>query len=116
MAKNLTVTWLGDEDPDQQVISHGGITFAKGEAVPVPVTHALAPMLKDNPMFAVDEDAEVVDAGEAEKDALRDQLDAKGIKYRANASADALRGLLAENTETGVGAPPVEPPTATVTQ
>jgi hypothetical protein len=105
MAKTFKATWLGDGDPSAQSITEGGITFVKGEAVSVPEdlmfnANPWAERIRTNPAFSIgSDDGEVVAADEeAEKDALRKQLDGLGVKYKANASLDALRGLLADNT------------------
>lgn len=102
MAKTFTATWLGDGDPTAQMITEGGIRFIKGEAVKVPEDVsfngiAWANAFKGNPTFATQDDPdEPVDAGEdAEREELTKQLDAAGIKYRANATLESLRGLLA---------------------
>ncbi len=98
MAKTLSVVWLGDADPSQQVITQNGLTFVKGEATSVPADHADAQKLKENPMFAVNEDADPVDAEEeAEIAALKEALDAKGIRYRSNANIASLRKALADS-------------------
>lgn len=103
MAKNLTVTWLGDSDPSMQAIVEGGIAFVKGQPVKVPADHAFnglpwADKLKGNPTFAVDEEADPVDAGEEdERDAIKQTLADKGVKFRENASLESLRKMLADN-------------------
>jgi len=102
MAKSLSVTWLGDEDPYRQIVTEAGIDFVKGQVVKVAADHKFgerlwSPKFKANPMFAVDEVADEVDAGEeAEIAATKELLDGKGVKYRANASLDTLRKLLDE--------------------
>jgi hypothetical protein len=105
MAKTFKATWLGDGDPAAQSITEGGITFVKGEAVSVPEdlrfnAISWAERIRDNPAFSIgNDDGDVVVADEeAEKQALRDQLDGLGVKYRPNASLESLRGLLADNT------------------
>lgn len=101
MAKTFKAMWLGDGDPQSQVIEEGGIRFVKGEAVTVPqdLKHNgmwWADIIKDNPTFAIDDtDEDPVDAGEeAERKALTDKLDAANIKHPAKASVEALRKLL----------------------
>lgn len=101
MAKNMLVTWLGDGDPQSQIITEGGVRFIKGEAVKVPedVTYNGVPWaanFKANPTFAVDEEAHpVVLSEDEERAALMSELDRKGIAHRKNAHLDTLRGLLA---------------------
>jgi hypothetical protein len=99
MAKTFKATWLGDGDPQAQIIEEGGLRFIKGEPTDVPHDHvhngiAWADNIRANPAFAIGEkNAEVVESPE-ERKALTDQLDAAGIKYPANASVETLRGKL----------------------
>lgn len=101
MAKTLKVVWLGDEDPSQQTIEDHGVTYVKGEPVTLPANSPHADRLKGNPFFAVNEDADVVDGGDAEKDALKAELEARGIAVRANASVASMRASLAAGVDTG---------------
>lgn len=100
MAKTFTATWLGDGDPQSQVIHIGGVRFIKGEPTPVPEDVSVngvpfAGVIKGNPTFSIGADEEPVDAGEdAEKAAVMADLDAAGVRYRANASLESLRKLL----------------------
>lgn len=104
MAKEYKmVTWLGDADPQVQTITDGGVTFVKGKPEKVGSDHNWMTKFTENPHFSVDDDAEVEDAGEEDEiAAVKAELDAKSVKYRANASLSSLRTLLASNTETGV--------------
>lgn len=101
MAKTATVTWLGDEDPNAQIIHMGDLRFIRGEAVKVDAEHGYMQMIRGNPLFAVDEKAEVteIDDEEAEKTALKEQLATVGVTMRGNPSVDTLRSKLAEATK-----------------
>lgn len=99
MAKTFKATWLGDGDPNAQVITIGGLTFVKGQ--PTTVSEDLsengvpfADAIRNNPAFSVgNDDGEVTESPE-ELDALKAQLDAAGITYPANATVETLRGKL----------------------
>lgn len=114
MAKeSKMVTWLGDADPSVQTITDGGVSFVKGKPEKVPADHNWMAKFSENPHFSVDDDAEVEDAGEeAETEAVKAELDKRGVKYRSNASLSSLRTLLASNADTGVKS---DPPAADVT-
>lgn len=105
MARSFKATWLGDGDPSSQLITEGGIRFIKGEPTDVPADHTFNGMpwagtIKTNPTFSIGDDEEPVDAGEEEEvAAAKAELDTRGIKYRANASLESLRHLLAEKAE-----------------
>jgi hypothetical protein len=102
MPAHKLVTWLGDADPQVQTITDGGVTFVKGRPEKVSEGHSWIGKFSENPHFSVDDDAEVEDAGEDDEiAAVKASLDAKGVKYRANASLSSLRTLLAANTDTG---------------
>lgn len=108
--KTMKVTWLGDEDPYRQVITEGGVRFVKGEAVSVPADVEFngfkwADNFRNNPMFAVDEKADVVESKEedqpeetgTEKAALKAELrDTYGIAVQGNPSVETLRNKLAD--------------------
>lgn len=111
MGKSMSVTWLGDADPNQQLIHEGGVRFIKGEATKVPVDVEFngipwANNFRGNPMFAVDEKADVVDSDEAEQPeeagteraAVRAELKALGVEVRGNPSIETLRDRLAAET------------------
>jgi len=102
------LTWIGDSDPDAQMVLIEGVTFVKGEATEVK-DKELFVALKDNPMFSADAKAEVAAADEptedelaaraeegTEKAALRKQLAAHGITVKGNASPETLRAKLAD--------------------
>jgi hypothetical protein len=105
------LTWIGDSDPEAQMVLIEGVTFVKGE--PVEVTDkGLYDALKDNPMFSTDAKAEPVEAIEpdtaelqrraeegTEKGVLKDKLRALGVSVQGNASLDTLRAKLAEATK-----------------
>ena len=113
MSKSFKATWLGDEDPQAQMIHIGDLRFIKGEAVDVPSDHEHAEMLKTNPMFATGADkAEVVEADEptdeemaaradegTERGALKAQLRALGHDVKGNPSVETLRNRLVEATK-----------------
>lgn len=99
MTKTTKVTWLGDEDPNVQSITEGGLTFVKGEPTTVPCDHTFnghdwVERFVGNPAFAVDDsDAEPVESP-GEEDAIKAKLDAAGVKYAPKASVETLRGKL----------------------
>ena len=107
-SKTMTVTWLGDEDPREQLITEAGIRFIKGEPVKVPVDHEFGGILwarkfRNNGMFAVDEKAGVIESEEddqpeetgTEKAALKAELKALGEDVRGNPRVETLRDRLA---------------------
>lgn len=106
MAKSFKATWLGDEDPNQQIITMGGVRFIKGEQVTVPDDYEFAEQIQGNPMFAVDNakaepveaiEPEPVDPDEGtERGALIKELNAAGIKHDGRAKTETLRDLLAK--------------------
>lgn len=97
-------TWLGDEDPNQQIITMGDVRFIKGEQVSVKDGYEFTAQILGNPMFAIDDSkAEPVAAQEpdpvdveagTERGALKRELDAAGIKYDGRANNSTLRNLL----------------------
>ena len=108
MAKTFTATWLGDEDPYRQVIYEGSVRFIKGEPTKVPEDLAFngipwSRKIRNNPMFAVDEKADVIESEEAEQPeesgteraALKAELRARGEDVKGNPSVDTLRNRLA---------------------
>ena len=108
MTKSVDVMWLGDEDPNAQLIRMGDLRFIKGEVTKVDADHGYMEMIKGNPMFAVDDSkAEPAVAIEhqadpdegTEKGAIKDQLRALGISVQGNPSLDTLRGKLADATK-----------------
>lgn len=105
----MKVTWLGDEDPNAQIIRIGDLRFIKGEAVTVPDDHEYADMIRDNPVFSTEGKAEVVEAAEpsddemearrdegTERGALKDILRRAGQSVQGNASVDTLRERVAK--------------------
>lgn len=102
------LTWIGDSDPEAQVITQHGVTFVKGEATEVK-DKAVAEKLAKNPLFSSDVKAEPTEADEpeiadpeavlekgTEVGAIKDQLRGLGVKWQGNPSLDTLRGKLAE--------------------
>lgn len=108
MGKTFKATWLGDEDPNQQIIHIGGTRFIKGEPTDVPVENYFAKKIRGNPMFSVEKDAEPVASDEPEAPDLLEgtelgaalaEAERLGIKLPANASLDTVRGKLAAHKE-----------------
>lgn len=120
MSKSIKATWLGDGDPQSQIIFMGDLRFIKGEAVTVPSDHEFAERIAGNPAFSVDGDKrepvavaepdedEVTARAEegTEKGALKAQLRARGIVLRGNPSEETLRSKLSDaskdETELGI--------------
>lgn len=105
------LTWIGDSDPDAQMILIEGVAFVKGEATEVK-DKELFDALKGNPMFSDDAKAEVAAADEPDEDelaaraeegtekaALRRELAKHGVTVKGNASVETLRGKLVEVTK-----------------
>lgn len=105
----MKVTWLGDEDPNAQIIRIGDLRFIKGEAVTVPDDHEHADMIRDNPVFSNEGKAEVVEAREpsddemearqddgTERGALKRILRDAGQSVQGNPSVDTLRERVAK--------------------
>lgn len=93
-AKSVTATWLGDDDPLQQVITEGGVRFIKGEATEVPGDLKFngvpwAQKIRRNPMFSVEDEPEDGDADE--KAELKARLKAAGEEVKGNPSLETLR-------------------------
>lgn len=102
--------WLGDEDPQSQMVRIGDLTFVKGQSVSVPDKHEFADLIRENPTFAVDDSkAKPVEADEpdddvqreraeqgTEKAALKEALREYGISVQGNPSVETLRNKLAE--------------------
>lgn len=101
MSKGFNAVWLGDEDPQAQILTIGGVRFIKGEPTAVPGDLQVngvpfADIIKGNPMFDCDGgEPEVVEA-EDEEVSIKRLLDEAGVKYRQNASLESLRDLLAK--------------------
>jgi len=97
------VTWLGDEDPQAQVIEQFGHRFVKGEPVKVEDKSPALAKFKDNPAFSLkkskpveSKEPEPVNPVEGtELDAARKELDERGISYTETATVETLRGKLA---------------------
>jgi len=99
--KTFNAVWLGDGDPQAQMVTLGGIRFIKGESVKVPADLKVngvdfADTIRNNPTFECDGgEPDVVETSEEDEiAATKELLDGAGIKYRANASLDSLRALL----------------------
>ena len=97
------VIWLGDEDPQAQVIEQFGHRFVKGEPVKVDDKSPSLAKFKDNPAFSFkkvkpveSKEPEPVNPAEGtELDAVRKELDQRGITYTETATVESLRGKLA---------------------
>jgi len=112
MAKSITAVWLGDSDPQAQIITMNGTTFIKGQPVKVEENDAAYDQIVGNPTFSVDSSKpEVVPADEpdteeqeaaseagTEKAALKAKLVSLGYTPKGNPSVDSLRAKLAELT------------------
>lgn len=113
MSKTFKAMWLGDTDPNAQIIHIGDLRFIKGEATNVPADHEYAETLRENPLFAVDsEKADVVEAQEPDADeaaakaeegtergALKAHLRSLGHDVKGNPSVETLRNRLVEATK-----------------
>jgi len=97
--------WIGDEDPAQQVITHHGLRWVKGEPVEVEDKAVIA-KLKKNAMFSESED-DVIESPEppapdpeegTEREAVKRALDDASIKYDGRLTLPKLRDLLASKT------------------
>lgn len=102
-------TWLGDEDPQSQIVQFGDLVFIKGQSVNVPDKHGYADLIRGNPAFSTEGKAEPVEVAEpsedeqrakaeegTEKAALKDQLRNYGVSVQGNPSVETLRAKLAE--------------------
>jgi hypothetical protein len=102
------LTWLGDEDPEAQVITVGGVRFLRGEATEVK-DKDLAEQLGRNPLFSSDAKAEATEVSEPDEEtreqiaeqgtvkaALKRELAGYGVTLKGNPSEDTLRSKLAE--------------------
>lgn len=97
------VTWLGDEDPQAQVIEQYGLTFVKGEPVNVDDNSPHLGKLRSNSAFSLkkaepvkSDEPEPVDPDKGtELEAVRNELDGLGVKYDGRSSVDTLRAKLA---------------------
>lgn len=100
--------WLGDGDPEAQIIEQDGLVFVKGEKVQVK-DKAVFDRLSRNPMFSAEANAEASEADEpssaelaaraeagTEKAALKAKLAEHGVTIQGNPSVDTLRAKLAE--------------------
>lgn len=105
------LTWIGDSDPEAQMVLIEGVTFVKGQPVEVK-DKGLFDELKGNPMFSAEAKADPVDADEpdaetlaaraeegTEKAALKEQLRARGVSVQGNPSVETLRAKLVEATK-----------------
>ena len=101
----VSVTWLGDEDPGVQSIRQYGISFVKGEAVKVDKDNPNLGKFLNNPSFSTDKGAEPVESKEpakpdveagTEKEAVKRELDDLGVKYDGRSNLDTLRAVLAK--------------------
>jgi hypothetical protein len=98
------VTWVGDEDPSAQRITHGGYTFVKGEAVVVDKDHMV--QFEKNPVFSAEKNVEPVKAIEpeidpdegSEKGELKRMLREAGQEVKGNPSVETLRDRLSKLT------------------
>lgn len=95
-----SVTWLGDADGSIDEITMYGHTFVKGKATTVPDDDPYLKRLKAaTGAFSSGKDkADLVDEEDSSEVAdLKEKLDYRNVKYRANASEDSLRKLLADD-------------------
>jgi hypothetical protein len=113
MSGSFKAVWLGDEDPQSQFVRMGDLAFVKGQTVTVPDKHEFADLIRENPVFAVDDNkAKPVEADEpnvdeqrdraeegTEKAALKEQLRGLGVSVQGNASVETLRAKLVEATK-----------------
>ncbi|HEX8415232.1 MAG TPA: hypothetical protein VF637_15320 [Sphingomicrobium sp.] len=113
MSKSFKAMWLGDTDPNAQIIHIGDLRFVKGETTDVPADHEHAEMLRGNPLFAVDgTKADTTEAHEpsaeelesraeegTEKGALKTQLRSLGHDVKGNPSVETLRNRLVDATK-----------------
>lgn len=113
MAKTFKAIWLGDEDPQAQIIHMGELRFIKGEPTDVPEDHGFASFVRGNPTFAIDDakaspvEADEPDADEiaarseegTEKGAIKARLRELGVTIQGNPSLDTLRGKLVDATK-----------------
>lgn len=105
------LTWIGDSDPEAQMVLVEGHTFVKGQPVEVK-DKELFDALKGNPMFSAEAKADPAEADEpnedaqnaraeegTEKGALKAQLKALGVSVQGNPSVETLRAKLADATK-----------------
>lgn len=104
MSKGFKATWLGDEDPLQQIIHVGGQRFIKGEPVQVLADNPMAGKIRGNPMFSVEKGAEPIASDEPEAPdptagtelgAAKAEAERLGLQLPASADLDAVRAKLA---------------------
>lgn len=94
------VTWLGDADGSVDEITMYGHTFVRGKATNVPDDDPYLGKLKaaTGAFHTGSGKADVVDEEDSDAVAtLKEDLDYRNVKYRANASEESLRKLLAED-------------------
>ena len=92
--------WLGDADPSIDSITMYGHVFVKGKPTSVPDTDPFHDKLKGatNAFAAGKGKADIVQEDDSQEVAdLKAELDLRNVKYRANASADSLFKLLAQD-------------------
>jgi hypothetical protein len=96
------VTWIGDEDPSVQQITHGGYSFVKG--VPSDIDGE-GEAFADNAFFVVGKDAEPIESKQplpvddddgTEIGVVKAMLKAKGVAFGPNSKLETLRAKLAE--------------------
>ena len=100
----VAVTWLGDDDPSQQIIEQYGYTFIKGEPTEVDEFDAKLAKFRSSTAFSTEKGAKPVESEEPEKPdpdagteiaAVRAELDALHVKYDGRSGLDNLRAKLA---------------------
>lgn len=103
-SKSFKATWLGDEDPLQQIVTVGGQRFIKGEAVSVEADNPMAEKIRGNPMFSVEKGAEPIESAEPEAPdptegtelgAVRAEAGTLGLAVKDSETVDAIRGRIA---------------------
>lgn len=114
MSKSFKAKWLGDTDPDAQMVTFGDLTLVKGETVNVPGDHPMAGKIRNNPTMAIDDaKADAVEAVEpeptdpevgTEKAALKNEIERMGgERPKGNPSVETLRTSLAKLTAKAEG-------------
>lgn len=104
MTKSFDATWLGDEDAQRQSINMFGLTFVKGEAVKVPGDFPQAAKIRNNPMFSVEKDAEIIESEEPEPPdieagtelaAAKEEARGLGLEVKGNPKVETVRAQIA---------------------
>jgi len=103
--KSVTVTFLGDADPNVQSVSMYGRTYVKGESVSLSEDDPGFDKIVNNPSFSTEKNAEPVASEEPEAPdveagtelaALKQELRDRGQDVKGNPSVETLRKRLAD--------------------